>query len=441
MLLSFSVKNFRSFHQKQTLDFNASRDKHNADNVYGEKPRLLKSIVLFGANASGKSNLVKAIAFMEEFVVNSATKMNEGDEIEGAIPFRLLSTSAVLPSQFEICLLIGGISYRYGFAVTQERVVEEWLVVKKPRSQETEWLRRTYDAETSTYQYRCDGDIKEEATLLSKRTRSNCLALSAGVQLNIEALKPLYRWFHHDLWHYDFASSRRLQGLQVQLARRCQQEPQLKARIAQMLRDIDAQIQDIAVEEIPISFSSLSFGFEIEEFMETIRDSMEGLGKDLIRIQTLHKRMDTQESVWFGLEDESHGTQRFLAVAGAILEALDNGRVLCIDEFECNMHPHLAKKIIAFFQHPEINKTGAQLVVTTHDSSLMHPSLLRRDQIWIAEKDKNNATTLFSLYDIGDEKPSRSTEIFQRHYLAGEYGGVPQFGLTFEYPKMPTGEG
>ncbi|MCX6378220.1 MAG: ATP-binding protein [Armatimonadetes bacterium] len=434
MLLEFSVANFRSFNEKQNLSFIASRDRHNAENIYGEKPRVLKSIAIFGANASGKSNLVKAVEFMEWMVTNSATKLNLGDPIPGVIPFKLRSDTAHQPSSFEVVLLLNGIQYRYGFSATTERVFDEWLWVKKPHTREVQWLERKYSAETATYSYECHGDLTKHKALLSERTRPNCLALSSGVQQNIEVLLPVYSWFQQEMGCLDFAISP--SDLMLQTAKKCFNAG-VKERVAKMLQDIDVQITEVEIRIQPSPLPVLSEDTPTMHLMKMIEKLDSGTDLTPLKVQTQHLAVDTNEPVWFDISDESNGTQRFFAVAGVLLEALDRGQVVFIDEFECNMHPRLAQRLIAWFQHPDINKTGAQLVVTTHDSTLMHPNLLRRDQIWLAEKDASSATTLYSLNDLDDDKKGRSTEIFQRHYLAGEYGGVPLFGRTFEEPRMP----
>jgi AAA15 family ATPase/GTPase len=130
--------------------------------------------------------------------------------------------------------------------------------------------------------------------------------------------------------------------------------------------------------------------------------------------------------------DESNGTQRFFALAGPFLDALAKGTVVVVDELECSMHPLLTRKLIELFQSPEANKSGAQLIFATHDSTLMDPELFRRDQIWLVEKNRRGASELFSLYDFDTKDRPRNTEVFQRNYLAGRYGGVPKFGPTFE---------
>jgi AAA15 family ATPase/GTPase len=151
-------------------------------------------------------------------------------------------------------------------------------------------------------------------------------------------------------------------------------------------------------------------------------------------MKTLH--YSEGNSIWFDWNEESDGTHRLFDMLGYIYIALKRGYIVCIDEFDAHLHPHITRSLLEFFQHPDINTKGAQLLITTHDTNLMRPSRLRRDQIWIAEKDRESETNLYSLNDIEDDRPGRSTEMFVRHYLAGEYGGVPFVGRTFAEPRM-----
>ena len=153
----------------------------------------------------------------------------------------------------------------------------------------------------------------------------------------------------------------------------------------------------------------------------------------LFSVATEHLINGEEAPIPFSLEeDESQGTQRFFALAEPILSALSDGDLLVIDELDCSMHPLLTRKVIELFQSPEENTNGAQLVFATHDSSVMDPTLLRRDQIWLTEKRVNGATDLFSLYDFGADSRPRKDTAFERNYLAGRYGAVPSFGPFFE---------
>lgn len=170
----------------------------------------------------------------------------------------------------------------------------------------------------------------------------------------------------------------------------------------------------------------------LDSMPEELRDLFSRLGRvEQYNVQTVHLDQDSGEPIEFSLdEDESNGTKRFIAIAGPIVDALDKGSLLVVDELDCSMHPLLTQKLVELFHSEQSNPNGAQLVFATHDSTLMNPSLFRRDQIWFSEKDSKAATRLFSLCDI-DRTPRRQ-EAFEKNYLAGRYGAVPSFGPALE---------
>jgi hypothetical protein len=432
MLIDFRVTNFRSFRDEQTFSMVASADETLGENaIRDSRFSILKSAALYGANASGKSNFIKALGFMGRFVGASATRMNQGDPIKGIVPFRLDIEHRLKPTSFEIVVSIANKLYQYGFSATEERVHDEWLFVTPPGGRNQKWIERTYDAATEESTLKCRGDIRKNESLLKERTRDNGLVLSRGAELNVAPLSELFLWFRKSLITWD--SSGEVQAQTFQTMEAINEDPLLKERVVRLLRDADLGIVDIYVERQERSILDDGFPSSLKKGMDALRSGVaEGkYGYMGTEAKTLHTMNDSEQIERFDLlTDESNGTIHFFALAGLIINALDNGSVIVIDEIDCSMHPLLTKKLIRLFQQPEVNKTGAQLLFTTHDSSLMDRTLLRRDQIWIAEKNNASATTLCSLYDF-EERP-RNTEAFERNYLTGRYGGVPRFGATFE---------
>jgi AAA15 family ATPase/GTPase len=196
-----------------------------------------------------------------------------------------------------------------------------------------------------------------------------------------------------------------------------------------MVRDADLGISDIEVAEDKPSKDAMPETVRALFSEKLIREFMQSPEATTLAIHTIHRSLGSEEEVTFDFEDESRGTQRFFALTGPFLDALDNGWLVAVDELDCSMHPLLTRNLVKLFQS-SANKKGAQLIFTTHDTSLMDPELLRRDQIWITEKNAAGATELRSLYDFKEK--SRSTEAFEKRYLAGRYGGIPSFGRTFE---------
>ena len=430
MLIEFSVSNFRSFKEEQTLSLVASADRtHEGNLIRGEQLNLLKAAGVYGANASGKSNLLRGIGAMEWFVVNSATKMNQGDSIPRMSPFRLASETAAQPSYFEVVVVLDGIRYRYGFTATAERVYDEWLFVcprgKKPR----QWIEREFDPETKETEWNLKYDIKVDKKMLIGKTRENGLVLSRGAELNVKALGPLYRWFVERLWIFTLAGQRAV--LAQVAAQRVEGDDGLRNRVTQLLQHADVGIVDLKLEKKP---------FVLDDIPPAIRETMPQevaahfQGMSVIDIRSMHNVVGQEAPVEFDFEDESDGTQRLFALAALMLDALDKGATVVVDELECSMHPLLTRKLIEVFQNPEMNSKGAQLVFATHDTTLMDQALFRRDQLWLTEKNPSGATGLFSLYDF-KHKP-RNNEAFERRYLAGRYGAVPQFGPALEDAKL-----
>jgi hypothetical protein len=427
MLIEFSVENFRSFKERQTLSLVASSDKaHEGNLIPREKENLLKAVAVLGANASGKSNLVAAIRATDTFIGMSATRMTQGDKIAAADPFCLDTDSSGEPSTFEMVLIVDDVRYVYGFSVTSERVHGEWLDAY-PEDRAKRWFERNSDDPTS-WKF---GKLfsKEDTAVLRKMTRPNGLILSRGAELNIEPLSKLYLWFRER--HMYLGAVVPSWFLRQKTLKRMKDDEAYHARVTRLLHDADVGISDIKLAEKPVQLEAIPSA--MRELLSD--DLMKKLAENgLVDIRSLHKVAGGDVPVEFDFEQaESDGTKRLFALAGPILDALDTGALVVADELDSSMHPHLTRKLIELFQNPKVNRKGAQLIFTTHDTTLMDHTLFRRDQIWFTEKNAHGATELFSLYDFKTEdgKP-RVNEAFERRYLAGRYGAVPQFGPALE---------
>ena len=411
MLIEFRVGNFRSFDEPQTFSLVASSDTKHPDNCipFG-KLRLLKSAAVFGANASGKSNLIKAIDFMRQFVLRSATTMNVGDEIP-VVPFQLNPASRGQASSFEATFVVSDVRHQYGFTATSKRVQDEWLLAY-PKGRAQHLLERSFDVKTEQTTWAFRGELQKEGTLLKKRTRDNGLVLSRGAELNVAPLTTVLLWFRQKMSILDLSTSPA--SLIDQTARRLKGDAAFRERVLRLIRHADLGISDLAVsEELRVSRSG-----DVTMYITAPT------------IRSIHRSSGGHDISFDFLEAESNGTQRYFALIGPWLDALDQGTLLVIDELDCSMHPELTWKLVELFQTRDANPNGAQLVFSTHDSTLMDQELFRRDQLWIVEKDRAEASRLSSLYDF-EEKP-RNNEALQHRYLAGRYGGVPVFGRTFE---------
>lgn len=435
MLVSFRVENFRSFAAEQEFSLVASRDDTRSESLIDcEKFDLLRSAVVFGANASGKSNLFRALEAVRRFVVSSATTMNMGDSIPGMVPFRLDRQWREKPCRFELTALVDGTRYEYGFAATSEQVFEEFLSVCRPKGRLAKKFLRELDPESGQTKWVFRGLGKKDEKFLRDKTRTNGLLLSRAAELNFESAGELFLWFKERMWSFDFSTPPIL--LMMQTAQRVKADPNFRKRVLSFIQDADLGIGEILVKDEPFSLPN-AMPDELKDVISTLRKRMGPEAAGEIAVETTHFDADGQP-VHFSLDDdESNGTQRFFAIAGPLLSAIDRGATVVIDELECSMHPLLTRKIVELVNDPEANPRGAQLIFATHDSSLLDSSLFRRDQVWIAEKRQSGFTELYSLYDIeGDEKP-RKSEALEKQYLTGRYGGVPSFGPIFEDLELP----
>ena len=445
MLIEFRVSNFRSFNEVQTFSLVASKDALLPDNliqVDGES--LLKAAAVYGANASGKSNLVKALGFVKRFVTTSATQMNQGDPIPSLVHFRLDPAARSRPSSFELQVLIDEICYHYAFSATADRVYDERLHVCWPGKRKQRWFDRHFDEKVGASTWAFGASFKKsDQALLRDKTRDNGLLLSRAAELNFQPLVPLFLWFRDTLAVLDLSGSP--DGLVHQTALLAKNDENLRQRITQIVSDADMGVDEVSITEKKLVWS-LSDHMSLDKFnIVNLDQTLIGGGtiyyppaafpyaplSDLT-VQLSHRLPQSSKHVIFDLDDESSGTRRLFALCGPMLEALSKGGVVVVDEIDCSMHPLLVRRLLELFQSASANSRGAQLVFTTQDATMMDNSLFRRDQIWLIEKKPSGASDLFSLYDFSTKGRPRNTEALQRNYLAGRYGGVPRFGPTFE---------
>ncbi|MGI4792040.1 MAG: AAA family ATPase [Janthinobacterium lividum] len=433
MIIQFKVANYRSIGAEQTLSFVAESTRRHPDNLISRPGyKLLKTTALLGANASGKSNLVKAIQVMQEFVRDSATRMNEGDLISAAEPFRLDPELRIAPSRFEITFVTDSIVYVYGFAVRRKRVDSEWLTAKRETAGTKLFeFRREFNPVSEKYDWNFGGFKESDETQIKDRTLGNMLAFSVGTQQKVEVLRPAYSYLRERVWTFDMSSE--IDKLGLQTAQICQDSEEMRLALSSLLCSADTGIESIHAEKAAADVPNAKLAAP-----NTLQQLVNEVAKDVARLfglaSTSHiiasRRDHDGNKVDFDFKaDESQGTQRFFAVAGPILNALKNGSFVAIDELDASMHPLLTRRLLELFQSAEANSSGAQLLFTTHDSSLLDQDLFRRDQIWLAEK-CDGASTFFSLADI--KPPIRNTESFLRNYLTGRYGGTPHLGQAFD---------
>lgn len=416
MLIQFTVANYRSIKDPVTLSLVASSDSEHPGNCMvaddATDLRLLKSAAIYGANAAGKSNLVKALALMRSFVLGSSREGQRGDPIP-VVPFRLDPMCIDQPSEFEVVLAVGGRRFVYGFTADRERVHEEWLteVVRKPRM----LFSRTPDGRIRFGEHWRGGRKTLEA-----QTRPNALFLSVAGQLNNDTVAPVLDWFR---WGLHVVPDGLSPTPRARLANRTTGEgAPFAARLSSLV-----QVADLAIDRIEL-VSDESGGEGGEDGTITrrqlleVRETSRGPRGGWVSVPAFRAIHVTEEGaeITIDLSEESAGTQRIVELADPWFQVIDAGGTLLVDEIERSLHPSLARYLVQAVQ----GSSAAQLVFTTHNTEFLDLTLLRRDQVWLVEKDRTAATHLRSLWDFHALKG----ENVRRGYLKGRYGATPIIG-------------
>lgn len=394
MILEFCVTNYLSIKDELRLSFIATSLKENMSEpndifrLDDTDIHLLRSAVIYGANASGKSNVLKALAFFKQFITDSFKDSQAGQAID-VETFRLNASTAIEPTTMEATFTDGEFIYRYGFEVNSESVQVEWLYKRagKKRAKEVEIFYRDTDSTT----------VHPKSQLLQevvnkKMVRSNALLLSTAAQFNENTAVSILRW---------------LADTKVLF---CSQDDILWQNAIKHLDD-DTMRQ------------------RITDFARYADLGIESITKTDNRLVSHHRQYDDNgrqvNNVSFAFNrNESEGTIKYFSLAYPIIDALDNGKRIIIDELDSRLHPLLVKRIVALFNDANTNPKGAQLLFTAHDTFLLSAGLFRRDQVWFTQKNSFGATELFSLA----EYKVRSGSPFEKDYLQGKYGATPLIG-------------
>lgn len=407
MLIQFNFKNFKSFRDEATLDMSATKMKEFADRVVsvgGEK--ILPVAAIYGANASGKSNVYSAFEFMSRYVVNSFKYGDDEwnyDEVRSK-PFLFDSVSEKGESSFEVYFTIPGDikerSYNYGFCLGTKGVTEEWLnsKAKTARQYSTVFYRDTESIDLA-------GIPKKSRDNIEVALEPQVLIVSLGAKLKIEKCKMVRDWFLENKFA-DFGDV--VKNL-------------FKSRMLPKEFVDDKSVQEDVVDFFA-SFDNHIRGFEVKKLPATGEDD-----KERITIDALHNKIDSDEMARIPLSEESAGTLKMFSLYPELQSVLKRGSVFFIDELNARLHPLLVRNFILAFSNPKINVNHAQLVFTTHDTWQLSNQLLRRDEIWFTEKDKNGISILYSLADFVDEDGThiRKDESYEKNYLLGKYGAIP----------------
>lgn len=419
MLLEFSVENYLSFKTKKTLNLNATgiSDFSETNTIQTSRVTLLKGAVIYGPNASGKSNFIKAMSTMKRLVLYSFNQTSVGGL--NVTPFLLSTETDDKPSSFEVLCQIDGIRFRYGFEVNNETVAAEWLYETKRNVEKPLFIREQDGIEVM-------GAFKEGKNL-EEKTRNNALFLTVVDQFNGVIAKKIIKWFtklitisglRHE--HYEMTTFKMLD----------------KNNIEKPLLDFYKKL-DLGFEEISIDrkkFDPKELPNDMPEgLMKMMMKDLEGSHK--FDIRTIHKKFSEKKEIAklieFNMrEQESAGTNKIFNISGSIFDALKSGCVLVIDELDASLHPLLTLTITRLFNSKDYNPHNAQLIFTTHDTNLFEYGKYRRDQIYFIEKDLYGASDLYSLVEYKEDGGTkvRKDRSFESDYIAGKYGAIPYIG-------------
>ena len=402
MLLRFFVSNHCSIRDEAELTFVASRQRDNPDGLMDcpavPTERAVPAALIYGANGSGKSNILSAITAMGDLVVRSHAL---GDPAGGVSrqPFRLDERYAQIPSKYEAEFLMDEVLYIYGFTATDKQFTSEWLH-SFPNSRRRVLLHR------SMQEFRFSRELKGRNASIAKLTRPNSLFLSAAAQNGHEILGRVFNFFSN------FRSISEIPENSLMLkSQHAGNSPD--NRVIDFLSQFDTGIvgyRMVGPEESTNITSEILPSFKLD--METV--------EVLRKVELAHRGVDGNR-VFFEGDRESAGTRRLFMVLRFVFQALDYGTLLLIDELDSSLHPHACEAVLNLFCSHSSNPHDAQLLATVHNTSLMSSPIVRRDQLWFVEKDRQGATKLYSMADF----KTRKGDDFELGYLQGRFGAVP----------------
>jgi uncharacterized protein len=426
MLIEFSVGNYRSF--KETVTFSmvaakiSAKDKKLDENnvfIVGKHLSLLKSAAIYGANASGKSNLAKAFHFMRWFMLNSSKETQATEEID-IERFRLSTDTEAAPSFFEIVFLLNGKTHRYGFEATNKEIISEWLFYVPTTRESKLFERKGSDISLSR--------IMKGGSKVKTITRPNALFLSVASQFNVEIAEHILTW----LKNFGVISGLSDKGYS-RYTLDCLESGKYKNEILHLVRSLDLGIDNLEIKTTQIGSEIVVPLEDLPEEIRTLNSVRQGAqvtaSANMISVGTAHQKYD-KKGILIAIEfldmhlHESEGTQKLFALSGVLVDAIITGKILIIDELDARLHPLITCAIIALFNSNVTNPNNAQLIFMTHDTNLLSHKIFRRDQIWFTEKDRYGATHLYSLA----EYKVRNDASFESDYIEGRYGAVPFIG-------------
>lgn len=417
MLLRFSLENHLSINSEQELSMIAASLKGDGGMLIKTpavpQEKLLTSAIIYGPNASGKSNIIDGLSLMRAAVLYSQSRWEIDTGVHSS-PFMLEDGKSECPSRFEVDFVSDNVRYTYGFITNKEKFVEEWLYSYP------EGRARTLFTRTNTDEYKFGSGLTGQKNAVKDLVRDNSLFLSAAIQNNFKSLSPVFDFFKSLIFRNSISSPP--QAIYSEF-----KDKEFDSRVMKFLGSVGTGIDGYKQIENERPEEFMNDSRELFEFLyrkeekpdEIVKNLIEGLNKEY-KVEFSHKS-SSGKSVFLDVSNESAGTRRLIPLLVSVFNALDKGLILIVDEFDASLHTHICDLIVALFNNRDINKNNAQLIATTHDTNLLCSSNLRRDQIWLVEKDECGASELYSLAEI----KTRDTDNFEKGYLQGRYGAIP----------------
>jgi uncharacterized protein len=438
MLIRFSVENFLSFCEEAEFSMVAGKTRqHSEHKLELKRPsnlKVLKAGIIYGANASGKSNLVKAIDYARDRIL-------EGTRPKQLIPFnpfRFARDCQSKPSKFMFEFSTGDTSYNYGFSLDAQRIHEEWLYEITATSEHPLFERKTSKNHETEVDFNIKFDNKDDENFLhftARGTRPNQLFLTESIERNVKYLADVDKWFRQSLVIV-FPDSR-IQSLPLQFLN----ENDFKHKFPNMLKQFDTSISGIKLQNVDLDsepIPQIILDDIKQDLLEATNDEQGGVATleasngqrylfriseigtiEALKMMTAHKVDGEDDPIYLEVSEESDGTQRLFDIIPGLMDLMDGEKVFIIDELDRSLHPHLTRNILELFLKARGNKS--QMIVTTHEASLLDLDLLRRDEIWFIEKDRNGKSSAYSLEEFN---PRKDKDI-RKGYLLGRYGSIP----------------
>ena len=429
MLIEFKFTNYRSFRDETVLSMEAmGLSTYKSCLIPFRNKRLLPAAAIYGKNGGGKSNVIRAFWLAVQFIRNAQRTQHENAAIP-VQPFLLNDTSCDEPTSFEFIYTIADVKYVYGFSATKKEVFKEYLYYA-PKGQ----LSMVFERDHQSFTFR-DNSEKKRRQLISEAVGSNQLYFAIACTMNETACQKAMSWFRENIFF-----SRDYTDIPAQLIE-YSEKPDMLAAIKKYAENADVGIQDMNFEfrneEIKDASNTRDIPSGIvaalTQFAKALSDisntSEIKLQRSEVNATSYHRgvRSDGSEALFeLQLADESDGTRKLMALAPAIERALEFGGLLLVDELEKEMHPLMVEMIVSKFQSQSSNPNHAQIIFTTHDTELLNMNLLRKDQLYFADKSKKDSAS--ELYSIS-ELQTPTNENIRKGYLLGKYGGTPDIEI------------